>query len=210
VSGRAAFWNQYLWNFASRTMVKPYVQEQFGGRWLTFRAAWHPGDKGPQTFMATEAFRLADAAPIVTPPAAAQAQPQGAPAAPAPHAPPPGTPSAAEPQREAPRPPAAAHAPQPAPAMTPALIPPYPGTGAYKTNAAYITSYQTALTWLAKSMGVMRWDPGGIDGTFGPHTQGAVSRFQADNGIAPVDGEVGTATAAKINSMLGVGTRVPA
>lgn len=69
VSLRAAYWNPQLWNFATQTIVKPFVQEQFGGRWLTFKAAQH-GTMGNNKVMATEAWRLATAppAPGPTPP----------------------------------------------------------------------------------------------------------------------------------------------
>jgi len=61
ISARASYWNPQLWDYSTKKIRKPFVQEVFGGQWLTFRAAWHPGDKGPQTFMATEAWRLATA-----------------------------------------------------------------------------------------------------------------------------------------------------
>jgi len=70
VSARAAYWNQYLWDQPNKKIVRPFVQENFGGQWLTFAAQWHPGDKGPQTFMATEAWRVATA-PSATPPTVA-------------------------------------------------------------------------------------------------------------------------------------------
>lgn len=64
VGDRAKYWGPQLWNYGTKTIVKPFVQEQFGGRWLSFVAAWHPGDKGAQTFMAVEAWRLATAQPV--------------------------------------------------------------------------------------------------------------------------------------------------
>ena len=70
VSARAQYWNGFLWNQGKRTMRKPFVQENFGGRWLSFAAAWHPGDKGPRTLMATEAWRVKQVAapvPVVAP-----------------------------------------------------------------------------------------------------------------------------------------------
>src|SRR5208337_2234419 len=76
IANRATYWNPQLWNFGSKVIVKPFVQEQFGGRWLTFVAAWHPGDKGPQTFMATECWRLASSLPVADP---ASVTPQNAP-----------------------------------------------------------------------------------------------------------------------------------
>jgi hypothetical protein len=67
VSGRATYWNPILWDFATKTIRKPYVQEQLGGQWVTFVAAWHPGDQGPKTYMATEAWRLCTAPPVAPP-----------------------------------------------------------------------------------------------------------------------------------------------
>jgi|SRR5579872_173145 len=64
VAARATYWNAILWDFASKTIAHPFVCEQFGGRWLTFAAAWHPGDQGPQTYMATEAWRRVEAQPM--------------------------------------------------------------------------------------------------------------------------------------------------
>lgn len=63
ITARAQYWNPKLWNFTTKTIVKPFVQEMFGGRWVTFKAAWHPGDNGPQTYMATEAYCMGGAAP---------------------------------------------------------------------------------------------------------------------------------------------------
>lgn len=83
VAQRASYWNPQLWDYPTKTIRKPYVQEQLGGQWVTFAAAWHPGDAGPQTYMATEAWRLADAPPIAPP------TPAPTPIVPA-HMPPPG------------------------------------------------------------------------------------------------------------------------
>jgi len=58
IAQRAAYWNPQLWNYPTKTIRKPYVQEQFGGQWVTFAAAWHPGSAGAHTYMATEAWRL--------------------------------------------------------------------------------------------------------------------------------------------------------
>jgi len=63
IVARAQYWNPQLWNYASKTIVRPTVQEQLGGRWVTFKAAWHPGTSGPQTFMATEAYCLTSPGP---------------------------------------------------------------------------------------------------------------------------------------------------
>ncbi len=48
--------------------------------------------------------------------------------------------------------------------------------------------------WILKDAGVANWDPGLVDGDFGPNTKKAVTSFQTDNGIAPADGEVGPKT----------------
>ena len=67
VQARAEYWNPILWDYAQKTIAHPTVCEQFGGRWLMFVAAWHAGDQGPQTFMATEAWRLASEVPLPVP-----------------------------------------------------------------------------------------------------------------------------------------------
>jgi hypothetical protein len=67
IQARATYWNPILWSFPARKIVKPFVTEQYGGRWITFRAAWHPGNSGPQTYMATEAFCLASSPPSPMP-----------------------------------------------------------------------------------------------------------------------------------------------
>lgn len=64
---RAAYWNPKLWDYPTKTIAKPFVQEFYGGRWWTFRAAWHAGANGPRTYMATEAYWLTD--PSSGPPA---------------------------------------------------------------------------------------------------------------------------------------------
>jgi peptidoglycan hydrolase-like protein with peptidoglycan-binding domain len=162
IVARANYWNPLLWNYSTKTQRKPFVQENFGGEWLTFAAAWHPGDKGAQTYMSTEAWRVKRAAPAAAAPAAA------APAY---------VPAAA---------PAAAH--------VPSLVEPYPGPGAYATNASYITRVQTALAFLG-------FPPGPIDGKDGPLTRGAVTAFQAARGLTQ-DGMAGPATAAELDNAL--------
>jgi len=123
VSQRATYWNGFLWDQGKRTMRKPFVQENLGGRWLTFAAAWHPGDKGPRTLMATEAWRVKQVAtaPVVAP----------APAAPT-----------------APSSPASSPAPASPAAPDVMHVLPYPGPGAWQHDASYITRYQTALAHL--------------------------------------------------------------
>ena len=289
VVSRAQYWNPVLWNYASRTLAKPYAQEQFGGRWLTFAAAWHPGDVGPQTYMATEAWRLASALPMPTPVVAPQPQvgpamPPAGVTTPDPVSPYPG-PSAYRNNADyirryqialtflsrargaptwdpkgvdgkyGPNTAAAvkafqrAHgltpvdgfcgaataaaldqelgyhgaAPSPGPvAVNPAAVPavvvqpatptspavlqqpapvsPYPGPGAYQKNAAYITRYQNALTFLAHASSAPALDPQGVDGKYGPHTAAAVKAFQAAHGLTPVDGFAGAATAAALDA----------
>jgi peptidoglycan hydrolase-like protein with peptidoglycan-binding domain len=168
VVARAQYWNPQLWNYATKSIVKPFVQEQFGGRWMTFAAAWHPGDQGAQTYMATEAWRLASAQPMPTP-----VVPTPGPTMP------------------------------PAGVTTPPQVSPYPGPGAYQSNAAYITRYQTALTFLAAARKQGSWDPKGVDGKYGPNTSAAVKAFQTAHHLTPVDGECGAATAAAIDAELG-------
>jgi peptidoglycan hydrolase-like protein with peptidoglycan-binding domain len=207
---RALYWSPILWNYASKTIVKPYVTEQTGGRWLTFQAVWHPGPKGPQTFMAVEAFRLASeqpgaAAPMPAEPAAVVVPTPSV--VPAPGAPPavsvpaPIAPPIAQPVVSVQDSPAAPVVTQPM--GIPANVSPYPGTGAYQSNAAYIRRYQAALTFLAQALGHPNWDPGGIDGAYGPHTAGAVRAFESANGLS-ADGECGSQCAAKLDALLAV------
>lgn len=167
VAARAAYWNPQLWNYATKTIVKQFVQEQFGGSWVTFTAAWHPGTAGPKTYMATECWRLCAAGPV--------APPTPGPVAPAPVA--------------------------PAPMGKPAPVGPEPAAGAWQTNAAFITRYQSALTWLSQQ-GAGPFDTLGIDGKYGPHTSTAVRAFQSAHALA-VDGQCGNATAAMIDAAMG-------
>ena len=48
------------------------------------------------------------------------------------------------------------------------------------------------------------YEPGSVDGTFGPQTEAAVTAFQQDNGLA-ADGVVGPETAAALNSAISSG-----
>lgn len=274
VAARASYWNPLLWDYPSKTQRKPYVQEQLGGQWVTFAAAWHPGDKGPQTYMATEAWRLASAPPIA-PPAVipTPAAPVGPIARPGPVGPEPkpgawqtdaayirryqsaltylaetvpgaagrwdphgidgkyGPNTAAAvkayqadhalsvdgqcgPQtaasldavlgyRPAPSP-GAPGAPVAPPAAAPAVGPPapvqpYPGPGAWQTNAAYIKRYQSALSYLSSINPA--FNPQGVDGKFGAHTKAAVMAFQQAHGLT-ADGEAGAATAAALDAAM--------
>ncbi len=51
------------------------------------------------------------------------------------------------------------------------------------------------------ALGAAGFDPGSIDGEFGPHTEAAVVAFQLSNGLLP-DGEVGSRTAAALGVQL--------
>jgi Putative peptidoglycan binding domain len=199
-SQRAEYWNAKLWDFPSKTIRKPSVTENFGGQWTTFSAAWHPGDKGPKTFMATEAWRVkpggvpaaapaqapASAAPSAAAPAQAAASPASAPAA---------APAGAPPRARAA--PAAAPPPTNAAPFPAAPVSPYPGPGSWGTNAQYIARYQTALAQLG-------FNPGALDGKYGPATAAAVKAFQTAHGLT-ADGQAGPATAAAIDQALGAG-----
>jgi peptidoglycan hydrolase-like protein with peptidoglycan-binding domain len=77
----------------------------------------------------------------------------------------------------------------------PLPVQPYPGTGAWQTNSAYIARYQTALMFLGYNVG-----PTGADGKYGPNTAAAVKAFQTHAGLSPVDGEAGAATAAALDA----------
>jgi peptidoglycan hydrolase-like protein with peptidoglycan-binding domain len=269
VAARAAYWNPQLWDYPSKTIRKAFVQEQYGGQWVTFSAAWHPGSAGPRTYMATEAWRQCTAPPVAPPtPVPVPPSPDQPMAKPGPVGPEPG-PGAW--QTNAPfigryqsaltylarthghaawdpkgvdgkfgpstkaavsafqsdhgltvdgecgnqtsasldaelgygaAPPGPSPAPAPGPATKPGPVSPYPGPGAWQTNAGYVQRYQMALTYLAHVHGAPAWDPQGIDGKYGPHTSAAVKAFQTDHGLSPVDGEAGAATAAAIDAAL--------
>jgi len=47
---------------------------------------------------------------------------------------------------------------------------------------------------ILKDTAVPQWDPGPVDGDFGPQTEMAVKAFQTDVGLTPVDGIVGPKT----------------
>lgn len=178
---RAKYWNALLWDYSTKTQRKPFVQENFGGEWVTFAAAWHPGDKGPKTYMATEAWRV-KRAPGTSP--AAYAPPANAPAQ-APAYVPAAAPGAAPPAQA---PPMQQRAPL-------AAVQPYPGPGAWKSNAPYVKRYQAALAALG-------YYHGNIDGDAGPLTQGAVKAFQTHAGVSPIDGQAGGATAAALDAAI--------
>jgi hypothetical protein len=178
LASRATYWNAILWDYSTKTQRKPFVQENFGGEWITFAAAWHPGDKGPKTYMATEAWRVKKAGAS----APAYVSPQ----------------ASAPPAAAAPATSTLFATPGVAPVVTrPAIAPvqPYPGPGAWQSNTAYVKRYQAALAGLG-------YYHGNVDGLAGPLTQAAVKAFQTHAGLAPVDGQAGAATAAALDQAL--------
>jgi len=84
--------------------------------------------------------------------------------------------------------------PPPAGVPSPPFDLTYPGADAWQSNPTYVRAYQGALTYLAWKTSNPSWDPGGIDGTYGPDTAAAVSAFEGSHGLA-VDGEAGQAVA---------------
>jgi peptidoglycan hydrolase-like protein with peptidoglycan-binding domain len=147
--------------------------------------------------MATEAFRLATSQPVapspVEPPPEIVAPPLVV------NVPPPVNPA---------EPPSPVNPPQPAappvdPGAPPGPVLPYPGTGAWSTNSGYVARYQKALTWLALAKGHPTWNPGAVDGKYGPKTQAAVKAFQSGTGLA-ADGEAGSQTAAALDAAMGL------
>jgi peptidoglycan hydrolase-like protein with peptidoglycan-binding domain len=280
VAARAAYWNPILWDYTRKVIVKPFVQEQFGGMWLTFVAAWHPGASGPQTYMATEAWRLATAPAIA--PAPTTMPPAGVLQVPGPVGPEPktgawqsnaafikryqtaltylaharaaptwdpqgidgkfgphtksavsayqqahaltvdgecGNQTAASLDAELGHVPVVQVAPGAAPVAMPTAAPvavpipapvsPYPGTGAWQSNAAYVARYQHALTYLASVLSTPALDPQGVDGAYGPHTKAAVQAFQTAHGLTS-DGEAGAQTAAALDAAVSVATSLHA
>jgi peptidoglycan hydrolase-like protein with peptidoglycan-binding domain len=265
IAARAAYWNPLLWNYGTKTIAKPYVQENIGGQWVTFAAQWHPDSGGtPNQLMATEAWRLCSAPPIA-PVAPRPATPAGSPlqlaaiamnAALSAH----GYKQSDQPlyrafqsaaglgadgfpgsntmhalagvlqamgqsvapvkvypwssrggydgvnaptQAEwsgAPRARPAA-APQPMPGGKPGPVLPYPGAGAWQSNAPYISRYQSSLTYLAHAFNVPEWDPQGVDGKAGPNTLAAVTAFQTAHGLTP-DGKAGAETATQLDALV--------
>jgi len=175
VAARAAYWNPSLWNYPTKTIRKPFVQELLGGQWVTFAAAWHPGSAGPHTYMATEAWRL-KAAPPIAPPSPGPVAPSGQP-----------------------------WPVVPSPTSRPAPVGAEPRPGAWQTDPTFIHRYQAALSYIATMFGLPKWNPGALDGKFGPNTSNAVKAFQSDQRLSPVDGKVGNVTAAAIDKAMGYG-----
>lgn len=269
IAKRATYWNQFLWNFPTKSIRRAFVQEQFGGQWVTFAAAWHPGSAGPKTFMSTEAWRVCTQPPVAPAPVpatsnvmqAAQAmnaallargykqadQPVYKAFQRAANLPTDGFPGlhtmavlaqvlkggagqTIAPVKQYPwsttGPYDGVNAPTQAewtggsvpsvPSVTPAMpgtpgtmpaggfpapVLPYPGPGAYASNAGYIGRYQYALKWLAGITGHHEFDPGALDGKYGPTTGKAVAAFQQSAQL-PVDGKAGEATARAIDALV--------
>ena len=72
IIARAQYWNPLLWNYATQSIRRANAQEQLGGQWVTFAAAWHPDSSGtPHKLMATEAWCLSSGpqpGPLPAPP----------------------------------------------------------------------------------------------------------------------------------------------
>jgi len=163
IVARAQYWNPILWNYPTKTIRQATAQEQLGGQWVTFRAAWHPDASGnPKGLMATEAYCLGGV-----------------------------------------QPPGPGPTPPPGPLTTVAAVGPEPALGAWKNDAAYVKRYQASLSLLSFTKSKPAWNTQGVDGQAGPHTMGAVRAFQVDNGVQPVDGEVGSITSSAIDRMQG-------
>jgi peptidoglycan hydrolase-like protein with peptidoglycan-binding domain len=66
-------------------------------------------------------------------------------------------------------------------------------TMANSTPVLKKSSKGDAVTRLQEGLYQLGYDPGGVDGTFGPNTERAVKEFQRNNGLAD-DGVVGPKT----------------
>lgn len=77
-----------------------------------------------------------------------------------------------------------------------------------ETPAYYWANDHDYVVWVQESLKKMKYYTGGIDGSAGPMTRQAISRFQADYGLN-ADGEAGPMTKARIEEAL-VHFRVPA
>lgn len=62
--------------------------------------------------------------------------------------------------------------------------------------------FGTAVQIVQCLLSLYRYDPGGMDGQFGPNTLTAVQRFQSDRGIQ-ADGIVGPVTWSKLAILMG-------
>jgi putative peptidoglycan binding protein len=99
-----------------------------------------------------------------------------------------------------------------APPVTTPTTPPPPTTTAAITTTTTPTAQAPTQTLnpgdtgpevknLQESLTALGYDPGTPDGNYGPSTQQAVEKFQADNGL-DTDGVVGPATLAKLRQQL--------
>jgi N-acetylmuramoyl-L-alanine amidase len=74
-----------------------------------------------------------------------------------------------------------------------------PDTVIYRLTTPLMTS--SKVQDIQQALRTAGFDPGAIDGEFGPHTQAAVVAFQLSNGLL-ADGEVGRITAAALGLVL--------
>lgn len=158
ISARATYWNSRLWNFATKTIVKPYAQEQVGGQWMTFAAAWHPDPRtgAPRAMMATEAWCLKGSRQVMPPPGVLPIRPPPGPVPPAP-VPPPVAPLNYH--YNAPTSPTAAQLAQQLAAVDPCQ----------QANEGLVRQFQSAagLAQLNASAGWDQVSPQGTDGRYG-------------------------------------------
>jgi len=158
ISARAQYWNPILWNYASKTIVTPYKQEQVGGQWMTFAAAWHadPSTGKPHTMMATEPWCLKGSRQVMPPPGVLPVIQPVVPPAPAP-VPPPVAPLNYH--YNAPTSPTAAQLAQQLAAVDPCS----------QANEGLVRQFQSAagLAQLNASAGWDQVSPQGTDGRYG-------------------------------------------
>lgn len=74
-----------------------------------------------------------------------------------------------------------------------------PGTTIYRLTTPLMTGDK--VRGIQQALSTAGFDPGPIDGEFGPHTQSAVVAFQISRGLL-ADGEVGPSTAAELGVQL--------
>jgi hypothetical protein len=100
----------------------------------------------------------------------------------------------------------------PTPPVTTPTTPPPPKTTASTPTTTAVTATAPSqplspgatgseVKNLQESLKALGYDPGTIDGNYGPSTESAVSKFQAANGLA-TDGVVGPETLAKLQQAL--------
>ncbi len=80
-------------------------------------------------------------------------------------------------------------------------------SGAWQNDSTFIQVYQQVLTFLSQQQSQPSWAPAAISGAFDASTQAAVKAFQTANGLSPVDGEVGPATATAMLNAIGAVTQ---